>query len=70
MGIVKKSNFRIDPVITVSKALQLITNIDIFFIHLKFETSNWGTETNPDFVYHNGNSEPRGFGRHIVFIFF
>jgi lactoylglutathione lyase len=26
-------------------------------------THNWGTESNPEFKgYHNGNSEPRGFG--------
>ncbi|GFQ00214.1 lactoylglutathione lyase [Phtheirospermum japonicum] len=26
-------------------------------------THNWGTETDPDFKgYHNGNSDPRGFG--------
>lgn len=25
-------------------------------------THNWGTESEPDFAYHNGNSEPRGFG--------
>ncbi|XP_015599479.1 lactoylglutathione lyase isoform X2 [Cephus cinctus] len=25
-------------------------------------THNWGSETNPDAKYHNGNSDPRGFG--------
>ncbi|XP_021935418.1 lactoylglutathione lyase isoform X2 [Zootermopsis nevadensis] len=25
-------------------------------------THNWGTESDPDSEYHNGNSEPRGFG--------
>lgn len=25
-------------------------------------THNWGTENAPDFQYHNGNGEPRGFG--------
>lgn len=29
-------------------------------------THNWGTESQPDFSYHNGNAEPQGFG-HICF---
>ncbi|QJQ93858.1 MULTISPECIES: lactoylglutathione lyase [Halomonadaceae] len=29
-------------------------------------THNWGTESQTDFAYHNGNAEPQGFG-HICF---
>ena len=29
-------------------------------------THNWGTETQDDFAYHDGNAEPQGFG-HICF---
>ncbi len=25
-------------------------------------THNHGTESDPDFAYHNGNTDPRGFG--------
>lgn len=29
-------------------------------------THNWGTESDPDFQYHDGNAKPQGFG-HICF---
>lgn len=29
-------------------------------------THNWGTESDPGFAYHNGNTQPQGFG-HICF---
>ena len=29
-------------------------------------THNWGTETDPEFRYHNGNAQPQGFG-HLCF---
>ncbi|MFC0338407.1 lactoylglutathione lyase [Kushneria avicenniae] len=29
-------------------------------------THNWGTEDDPEFAYHNGNSDPQGYG-HICF---
>jgi lactoylglutathione lyase len=29
-------------------------------------THNWGTETDPEFRYHDGNAQPQGFG-HICF---
>jgi lactoylglutathione lyase len=29
-------------------------------------THNWGTESDADFAYHNGNAQPQGFG-HICF---
>ena len=29
-------------------------------------THNWGTETDPDFAYHDGNAQPQGFG-HLCF---
>jgi len=29
-------------------------------------THNWGTESDPDFKYHDGNSQPQGFG-HLCF---
>jgi lactoylglutathione lyase len=31
-------------------------------------THNWGTEDDPTFSYHNGNSEPRGFGHLAILV--
>lgn len=39
--------------------LKYLFNFKSYFIFYK---SNWGTEDEEDPVYHNGNSEPRGFG--------
>lgn len=30
--------------------------------NIVYVDSNWGTESNPDQKYHDGNSDPRGFG--------
>jgi len=31
--------------------------------------SNWGTESDPDFKYHTGNTDPRGYGMCDLFDF-
>lgn len=40
---------------------------DSFWFHLvllyMWFCSNWGTENDPEQSYHNGNSDPRGFGK-------
>lgn len=33
------------------------------FIHTFVSCSNWGTEVDENQAYHNGNSDPRGFGK-------
>lgn len=42
----------------------------LFFFNIKmlFYCSNWGTENDAEFKYHNGNSDPRGYGK-TVFIY-
>lgn len=39
-----------------------LNNNPISLIFNSPETHNWGTDSDPGFKYHNGNSEPRGFG--------
>jgi lactoylglutathione lyase len=46
------------------EAFKYLNQIDYTVLEL---THNHGTESDPDFKHHNGNSDPRGFG-HIGFI--
>jgi len=46
------------------EAFSYLNQIDATVLEL---THNHGTETDPDFKHHNGNSDPRGFG-HTGFI--
>lgn len=54
MGLIKKSYTRTHPVCKYNSV-----KFSLFTINL---ISNWGTEDDPNCVYHNGNKEPRGFG--------
>ena len=43
--------------------MQVLCTYVLHFSHSILILSNWGTESDPDFSgYHNGNSDPKGFG--------
>jgi hypothetical protein len=45
--------------------------LNILISHiLSYFSSNWGTEKDEDLTYHNGNSDPRGFGRSLTYYFY
>lgn len=54
MGYEDASNIPSDHEARTSWALSRKATIEL--------THNWGTESDPDAEYHNGNSDPRGFG--------
>ncbi len=54
MGYEKAADVPSDP---VARAQWVFTRPALLEL-----THNWGTENDPAFNYHNGNSDPRGFG--------
>ncbi|VDM94970.1 unnamed protein product [Thelazia callipaeda] len=54
LGYKSKSEIPDEPVKRQHYALSTLATLEL--------THNWGTEINPDFSYHNGNKDPRGFG--------
>lgn len=60
------SNLEIAIIIFNSRvllALLLFCASLLYIVH-----SNWGTEDDPDFSYHNGNKDPKGFGTLVRYI--
>ena len=50
---------------TISSVYSFIIIVSLLSTSSRFNStshSNWGTENNDNFAYHNGNAEPRGFG--------
>ncbi|XP_046401212.1 lactoylglutathione lyase isoform X2 [Ischnura elegans] len=54
MGFENKSDIPADPKEQTVWAMSRKATLEL--------THNWGTESDPDACYHNGNSDPRGFG--------
>ncbi|XP_069688010.1 lactoylglutathione lyase [Periplaneta americana] len=54
MGYEKGENIPSDPVAHSQWTFSRKATLEL--------THNWGTESDPDSKYHNGNSDPRGFG--------
>lgn len=63
--------FYASPEIEIPKDLRSQTERAKWLWNLRFPTleltHNWGTERNPDFHYHNGNEDPKGFV-HLAFV--